>query len=58
MNADDWLKYIEKKLKVVQCNNHEKVLLVSHQLAGPIADWWDTYVEAREEPESINWLEF
>jgi hypothetical protein len=58
MNADDWLKYIEKKLKVVQCNNHEKVLLVSHQLASPIADWWDTYVEAREEPESINWLEF
>jgi hypothetical protein len=22
---------------------------------GPAADWWDTYVEAHEEPESINW---
>jgi hypothetical protein len=24
---------------------------------GPAADWWDTYVEAHEEPESINWQE-
>jgi hypothetical protein len=58
MDADDWLKSIEKKLQVVQCNNHEKVLLVSHQLSGPTADWWNAYVEAHEEPESINWPEF
>jgi hypothetical protein len=43
---------------VVQCNNREKVLLASHQLSGPAADWWDAYVEAHEEPESINWPEF
>jgi hypothetical protein len=30
MDADNWLKSIEKKLQVVQCNNHEKVLLASH----------------------------
>jgi hypothetical protein len=38
----------------VQCNNREKVLLDSHQLSGPVANWWDPYVEAHEEPESIN----
>jgi hypothetical protein len=54
MDADDWLKTIEKKLQVVQCNNGEKVLFASHQLEGPAADWWDAYVEAHEEPESIN----
>jgi hypothetical protein len=43
---------------VVQCNNHEKVLLASHQLFGPAACWWHAYVEALEEPESINWPEF
>jgi hypothetical protein len=43
---------------VVQCNNREKVLLASHQLSDPIADWWDVYVEAHEESESINWPEF
>jgi hypothetical protein len=34
------------------------VLLASHQLSGPAADWWDAYVEAHEEFESINWPEF
>jgi cobalamin biosynthesis protein CbiD len=37
MDVDDWLKSVEKKLQVVQCNNHEKVLLASHQLSGPAA---------------------
>jgi hypothetical protein len=58
MDADDWLKSIEKKLQVVQCNNHESTLLASHQLSGPTTDWWDAYVEAHEEPESINRSEF
>jgi hypothetical protein len=58
MDANDWLKSVEKKLQVVQCNNHEKVLLASHQLSDPAADWWDAYGEAHEEPESINWLEY
>jgi hypothetical protein len=30
MDANDWLKSIEKKLQVVQCNNRVKVLLASH----------------------------
>jgi PHD/YefM family antitoxin component YafN of YafNO toxin-antitoxin module len=58
MDADNWLKTIEKKLQVVQCNNREKVLLASHQLEGPAVDWWDSYIEAHEEPKSINWQEF
>jgi hypothetical protein len=58
MDANDWLKSVEKKLQVVQCNNREKVLLASHQLFGPLADLWDTYVEVHEELESINWPEF
>jgi hypothetical protein len=58
MDANDWLKSVEKKLQVVQCNNREKVLLASHQLSGPAADWWDAYVEAHVELESINWPKF
>jgi hypothetical protein len=58
MDANVWLKSVEKKLQVVQCNNLEKVLLASHQLSGHAADWWDAYVEAHDEPKSINWPEF
>jgi hypothetical protein len=58
MDADDWLKTIEKKLQVVQCNKREMVLFASHQLEGPTFDWWDAYVDAHEEPDNINWQEF
>jgi hypothetical protein len=30
MDADGWLKTIEKKLQVVQCTNRERVLFVAH----------------------------
>jgi hypothetical protein len=58
VDADDWLKSIEKKLQVVQCNNRERVLLASHQLFGPTTIWWDAYMETHEKPKSINWAEF
>jgi hypothetical protein len=58
MDVNNWLKTIEKKLQVVECNNHERVLFTSYQMVGPTVDWWDAYVEAHEESESINWQEF
>jgi hypothetical protein len=58
MDTNDWLKTIEKKLKVVQCTKRERVLFVAHQLVRPAVDWWDAFVEAHEEPETINWQEF
>jgi hypothetical protein len=54
MDADDYLKIVEKKLQLVECNNREKVLLASHKILGPAVDWWDAYVEAHEEPDIIN----
>jgi hypothetical protein len=45
-------------LQVVQCNIRKKVLLASHQLSAPATDWWDAYVDAHEEPESVNSLKF
>jgi hypothetical protein len=58
MDADDWLKAVEKKLQVMQCNYMEKVMLALNQLVCPAADWWDAYVEAHEEPDNMNWNEF
>jgi hypothetical protein len=42
----------------VQCSNLEKVLFASHQLEELASNWWDAYVDAHEEPGSINWQEF
>jgi hypothetical protein len=41
MDANDWLKSVEKEFLVVQCNNCEKVLLATQQHSGPVADWWN-----------------
>jgi hypothetical protein len=58
MDVDDWLKTIEKKLQVMQRNNREMVLFASHRLEGHASNWWDAYVDAHEESDSINWQEF
>jgi hypothetical protein len=55
MGVNDYIKTIEKKLQVVQCSNREMLLFASHQLEGSAFDWWDAYVDAHEEPDSINW---
>jgi hypothetical protein len=39
MDADEWLKTVEKMLQVVQYNNREKVMLASHQLIDSTSDW-------------------
>jgi hypothetical protein len=33
-------------------------LFAARQLVGSAADWWDAYVEAHEEPETMKWQEF
>jgi hypothetical protein len=37
-HADDWLKSIEKMLKIAQCSDREKVLYALGRLTGPAAD--------------------
>jgi hypothetical protein len=34
LEADDWIKTIEQKLNMVQCNDREKALYASGQLKG------------------------
>jgi hypothetical protein len=41
-------------MRILGCD----MLLASHQLSSPAANWLDAYVEAHEEPKSINWPEF
>jgi hypothetical protein len=58
MEAEDWLKGVEKKLVVAQCMNREKVLFATHQLFGMAANWWETYCNTHADVDSITWNEF
>lgn len=43
MEADDWLRAVEKQLNIAQCNDLEKVLYASGQLQGAAQDWWESF---------------
>jgi hypothetical protein len=58
MEAEDWLKGVEKKLMIAQCTDHEKVLFAAHQLFGKVANWWETYCNTYADVDSIMWNEF
>jgi hypothetical protein len=58
MEAEDWLKGVEKKLVIAQCTDHEKVLFVMHRLFGTAANWWETYCNTHADVDSITWNEF
>jgi hypothetical protein len=58
MEAEDWLKVVEKKLVTAQCTDREKVLFAMHQLFGTAANWWETYCNTHADVDSIMWNEF
>jgi hypothetical protein len=58
MEAEDWLKGVEKKLMIAQCMNREKVLFAAHQLFGIAVNWWETYCNTHADVDSITWNEF
>jgi hypothetical protein len=58
LDADDWLKSVEKMLIIAQCSDREKVLYASGRLTGPAADWWDSYTVAHDVADTITWAKF
>jgi hypothetical protein len=58
MEANDWLKGVEKKLVIAQCTDREKVLFATHWLFGTAANWWETYCSTHADVDSITLNEF
>jgi hypothetical protein len=58
LEAEDWLKAIEKKLLIAQCTDQDMVLFAAHQLYGPASDWWDAHSASHLNVEAITWDQF
>jgi hypothetical protein len=58
IDAEDWLKGVEKNLVIAQCTNREKVLFAAHQLYGTATNWWETYCNTHVNVNAITWNEF
>nr|AAM01071.1 Putative retroelement [Oryza sativa Japonica Group]AAM74444.1 Putative retroelement [Oryza sativa Japonica Group] len=43
MEANDWLRTVEKNLGLIQCTDQERVVFATHQLVGLASEWWDSY---------------
>jgi hypothetical protein len=43
-------------LNIAQCSDREKVLYTSGHLTGPATDWWDSYVVAHDDADTITRL--
>jgi hypothetical protein len=58
LEAEDWIKGVEKKLVIAQCTDHEKVLFAVHQLYGTAGNWWEMYCNTHANIDTITWNEF
>ncbi|CAN6172181.1 unnamed protein product [Urochloa humidicola] len=58
LDADDWLKEIEKKLDLTTCTDVECVTFAAHKLTGAARAWWDGYCDSHPDPANISWDEF
>src|SRR6187551_578864 len=58
LQAEDWLKAVERQLDIAQCDDREKVLYAGGQLQGPALDWWDSFQYGHPNRGQITWQEF
>ena len=58
LEADDWLRVIQRKLEPFECQDRDKVLLAAHQLTGTALAWWENYCAAAKDAFTITWNEF
>jgi hypothetical protein len=58
MDAEDWLRTVERELHTAQCNDPEKVLYGPCLLRGAAQSWWESYLGTHADPEAITWEEF
>ncbi|RLN42291.1 uncharacterized protein C2845_PM01G21130 [Panicum miliaceum] len=58
LDADDWLRVIQRKFEAIGCVGRDKVILAAHQLTGTALAWWENYCAAAEDATTITWEEF
>ena len=43
LQADDWLRAVERQLNIAQCDDLERILYATGQLRGVALDWWQSH---------------
>jgi hypothetical protein len=55
MDAEDWLRTVERELHTAQCDDREKVQYGPRLLRGAAQSWWESYLATHANPDTITW---
>jgi hypothetical protein len=58
IDAEDWLRTMERELHTAQCDDREKVMYGPRLLRGAAQSWWESYLATHANPDTITWEEF
>ena len=58
MDADDWLRVLESKFRLLNCTSNQKVIFAAQQLRGPASAWWASFVASQPAEDNIQWDQF
>jgi hypothetical protein len=58
MDAEDWLRTVERELHTAQCDDREKDLYGLLLLRGADQSWWESYLANHANLDTITWVEF
>ena len=56
LQADDWLRLVERQLDIAQCDDRERVLYAVGQLRGAALYWWESH--RVQDREAFTWIQF
>src|SRR5438105_230664 len=58
LEADSWLQLMESKFELLTSTEEQKTLFAAHQLRGPVASWWETFLAMQPAGHRVLWTEF
>jgi hypothetical protein len=58
LEADEWIRVMEKKFGLVRCTEIHKSLFATQQLRGPTSTWWGNVVAVQPARHQVTWDEF
>jgi hypothetical protein len=58
LEADNWLRIIESKFRLLHCTEIQKTLFMAQQLRGLVSFWWVNFTATIQDGHQVPWVEF
>jgi hypothetical protein len=58
LEADEWVRVMEQKFRIIRCTEKQKPLFAAQQLRGPASTWWANFSAIQPAGHQVTWEEF